>query len=142
MAVQPHPEPLTKLFRFCYQGWKEWLHPCSRAAVSKLSPLPCLCLASFRQVHQPAAASHALRSTCAQERSCTWGKVWGTVTHAQAGNSAGLTHSGFTPESAAATSGKKAPYKPSGSGGAGGAGPKGTATPVSCSKRRGLCTAE
>lgn len=142
MAVQPHPEPRTKLSGFVIRaGKKGYTHAPEQLWASSL---PCLAFAwlNIRQVHQPAAASHTFRSPCAQERRCTLGKVWGTATRAGADNSAVLTHSGFTPESAAVTKGKKATYKPSGNGGAGGAEPKGTAAPMSCSKRRGLCTAE
>lgn len=51
--------------RFCYQGWKERLHPCSRAAVSKLSPLPCLSLAEFQA--GPSATPRAQDYSCPRE---------------------------------------------------------------------------
>lgn len=134
MAVQPHPEPLMKLLGFVIRaGKKGYTHAPEQLWASSLPSLAFAWL-SFRQVHQPGAVFHTLWSTRAQEKS--------TAMHAPADNSAVLTHSGFTPESAAVTRGKKATHKPNGNGGAGAAEPKGTATAVSCSKRRGWCIVE
>lgn len=101
MAMQLHPKPLMKLSFVIRAGKKGYTHAPEQLWASSL-PCPTFAWLSFRQDHQPGAASHTLRNTHAQER-CT-------AIYARDDNSTVLTHSGFVPESAAVTREKKATH--------------------------------